>query len=227
MSNGHEHYLPRADDEFAAWLGNFMPSVLMYYDSQGLDTGTLAALQSAVSVWEQAYPAHIAAQAAAEGASQRKDSARRGLEAQVRPVVRFVQGYPATSDANRATMGIALRPAGRSRTPAPASAPLIVVVAPARYTHQLRLIDAASPTRRARPRGAERAEVYMALTDNAAPAPADPAAYRYVGSVSSGSTVVSFEPEQGGRKAHYLARWVTMRNLSGPWSEGASATVAA
>ena len=102
-----------------------------------------------------------------------------------------------------------------------------MVGAPARYTHQLRLIHAASPTRRSRPRGAERAEVYIALSDNAAPALAHPVAHRYVGSVSSGSTVVSFEPEQGGRKAHYLARWVTVRNLSGPWSEGASATVAA
>ena len=61
----------------------------------------------------------------------------------------------------------------------------------------------------------------MALTDNADPAPANSGAYRSVGSVSSGSTVVSFDSAQGGRKAHYLAPWVTVRNLSGPWSEGA------
>lgn len=221
------HRPPRSDAEFDAWVFNYYNAVYNFYDNSGLDPSQLAALLDGLYVWQAGYARHIAQQAAAVGATAAKAEAKAALEALIAPITRFVQAFPATTNADRATIGIALRPAGRSRTPAPASAPLIVVVAPARYTHQLRLIDAASPKSRARPRGAERAEVYMALTDNAAPAPADPAAYRYVGSVSSGSTVVSFEPEQGGRKAHYLARWVTVRNLSGPWSEGASATVAA
>jgi len=109
----------------------------------------------------------------------------------------------------------------------PASKPLVIVEGTARRTHTLRLVDESTPTRRARPRGVERAEVFVAITPTNAPAPIDPNAYRYVQSVSDGSTVLSFESAQGGMQAHYVARWVTRRNAMGPWSETSSATIAA
>ena len=100
-----------------------------------------------------------------------------------------------------------------------------------RLTHTLRLVDESTPTptptRRARPRGAERAEVFVAVTPTGMPPPNDLKAFRYVQSVSDGSTVLSFEQPQGGMTAHYVARWVTRRGAIGPWSETASATVAA
>ncbi|XVJ59662.1 MAG: hypothetical protein HEQ23_09760 [Tepidisphaera sp.] len=97
----------------------------------------------------------------------------------------------------------------------------------ARYTHELRLVEESTPTRRARPRGVERAEVFVALTPTGTPAPVDPNAYRYVRCVSSESTVLSFESAQGGTRAQYPAHRVTRRNAHGPWSETANATVAA
>ena len=36
-----------------------------------------------------------------------------------------------------------------------------------------------------------------------------------------------FPQDKGGQQAHYMARWVSPRNASGPWGETASATVAA
>jgi hypothetical protein len=48
-----------------------------------------------------------------------------------------------------------------------------------------------------------------------------------VQSISDGAAVLSYEQPQGGLQAHYLARWVTRRNAHGPWSDTASATVAA
>lgn len=83
------------------------------------------------------------------------------------------------------------------------------------------------PTARSRPRGAERAEVFVAFTPTGTPAPADVSDFRYMQSVSDGSTVLSFEQPHGGMTAHYVARWVTRRGAIGPWSESASATVAA
>jgi hypothetical protein len=43
----------------------------------------------------------------------------------------------------------------------------------------------------------------------------------------AGRTVLSFASPHGGMQAHYLARWVTRRGAIGPWSDTASATVAA
>jgi hypothetical protein len=167
------------------------------------------------------------AQQRAEAARQNKDGARRELEAQARPVTAFIQGFPKTTDADRATIGITIRAAGGGATPAPSSRPLVVVDSAGRYTHELRLVDESTPTRRARPRGVERAEVFVAFTPTNTPAPADPSAYRYVQSVSDGGAALSFESPQGGMMAHYLARWVTRRGAMGPWSDTTSATVAA
>ena len=96
-----------------------------------------------------------------------------------------------------------------------------------RLTHQLRLVDESTPTRRARPAGVQRAEVFVALTAPGQPAPNDPAAFRYIGSVTRGETTLSFESDKGGMQAHYLSRWVSTSGATGPWSDTASATVAA
>jgi hypothetical protein len=149
------------------------------------------------------------------GGRQKKDAARRALEAQARPVTSFIQGFPKTTDADRATIGITIRAAGGGATPAPSSRPLVVVESAGRYTHELRLVDESTPTRRARPRGVERAEVFVAFTPTGTPAPNDFNAFRYVQSVSDGSTVLSYESPQGGMEAHSLARRVTRRSVYG------------
>ena len=222
-----ERRFPRPDADFAAYMNNYYDAVEKFWSVQGLDESDLKPLKKALETWNAAFPAHVAAQQRAEAARQNKDGARRELEAQARPITSFIQGYPKTTDADRATIGITIRAVGGGSTPAPSSKPLVIVGDGGRLTHTLRLVDESTPTRRARPRGAERAEVFVAFTPTGTPAPADLNAFRYVQSVSDGSTVLSFDHPQGGMTAHYVARWVTRRGAIGPWSETASATVAA
>lgn len=222
-----ERRFPRADADFSAWAVQYYEAVEKWWDDHGLDPLDLKPLQFALEAWKVDYPAHVAAQAAAQAARQTKDAARAGLERQIRPVSAFIQSYFSTTDAERATIGITVRDAAGRRAVAPTSRPLLIVSAAARLTHELRLVDEDSPTRRARPRGAERAELFVALTPAGAAPPADLGAFRYVQSVSDGSAVLSFEAAQGGLQAHYLARWVTRGGATGPWSDTASATVAA
>lgn len=72
-----------------------------------------------------------------------------------------------------------------------------------------------------------RAEVFVALTSPDQPAPSDPREYRYIGSVTRREVKRSFESGNGGSQAHYRSRWVSTSGATGPWSETASATVAA
>ncbi len=222
-----ERRFPRPDADFAAYMNNYFAAVEKFWSVQGFDESELKPLKDALSVWAAAFPAHVRAQAAAEAARQSKDGARRTLEAAARPVTAFIQGFPKTTDADRATIGITVRDMGGTPAPTPASKPLIIVSDAGRRTHALRLVDEATPTRRARPRGIERAEVFVAFTPTNTPAPADPNAYRYMQSISDGAAVLSFETAEAGMQAHYLARWVTRRGAMGPWSETSSATVAA
>ncbi len=234
MARGGTSYIPRPDADFSAWANHYGGAVGAFYAAQGLDPASLAPLTAALVTWNAAARAHVQARAAAEAARHAKDAARAALEREVRPVTRFVQSWPATTNADRARIGIALRPGPADRAassdparPAPTSRPLILVEPAGRGTHALRLVDEATPTRRARPRGVERAELFVALTPPRGPAPADPDAYRYLRSLSDGAAVLTFEPPQAGMQAHYLARWVTRRGALGPWSETSSATIAA
>jgi len=78
-------------------------------------------------VWGAAFPAHVRAQAAAEAARQSKDAARRTLEAEARPVTSFIQGFPKTTDADRATIGITVRDSSGTPTPIPTTRPQTLV----------------------------------------------------------------------------------------------------
>lgn len=170
----------------------------------------------------------------ARAATKAKDAARAEVEARARPITKFIQAFPKTTDADRATIGITVRGTPSSSVGNITSSPLTLIDSGQRLTHTLRLSDESTPTRRARPAGVARAEVFVALTnphEAAPPLPTDAAAvsgaYRYIGSVTDGTTTLTFESQNGGRQAHYIARWISTAGHPGPWSETASATVAA
>jgi len=227
MARSGEHYMPRPDGDFAAWANQYYGAVEKWWEEQGLDNGDLKPLKEALSAWSAAYPAHVAAQQRAEGARQAKDTARRRLEAQVRPITNFIQGYPKTSNADRAEMGITVRDTSPSPAPAPTSRPLALVESGQRLTHQLRLVDESTPTRRARPAGVLGAEVWVKLVNADQPAPTDPAALAFLTMTTKPSFRADFKPGEGGKTAVYMARWINTRGEKGPWSEVATATVAA
>jgi hypothetical protein len=222
-----ERRFPRPDADFSAAMNHYARAMSEFVEAQGLDPALLAPLTAALAAWNTDYPAHVAARQHARAARRAKDAARRALEAAARPLTAFVQAWGGTTDADRAALGITIRGPHPGGVPAPASKPLIVVRGGDRLTHTLRLTDASTPQRAARPRGAQRAEVFVALTPPGTPAPADVSAFRYVQSVSDGAAVLTFEIPQAGMQAHYMARWVTRRGALGPWSDTASATIAA
>ena len=227
MARSGEHYIPRPDGDFAAWANHYYEAVKKFYDAQGFDPTDLKPLETALENWNKDYPAHVAAQQRAEGARQAKDAARAALEKEVRPVTNFVQGYPKTTNADRAEMGITVRDTSPTPAPAPTSRPLALVESGQRLTHQLRLVDESTPTRRARPAGVLGAEVWVKLVDADQPTPTDPAALTFLTMTTKPSFRAEFKAGEGGKTAVYMARWVNTRGEKGPWSEITTATVAA
>lgn len=227
MARSGEHYMPRPDGDFSAWANHYYEAVKKFYEEQGFDPDLLTPLQKALATWNAQYPAHVSAQQRAEAARQAKDAARAALEKEVRPVTNFVQGYPKTTNADRAEMGITVRDTSPSPAPAPSSRPLALVESGQRLTHQLRLVDESTPTRRARPAGVLGAEVWVKLVDADTPAPTDPAALTFLTMTTKPSFRAEFKAGEGGKTAVYMARWVNTRGEKGPWSEVTTATVAA
>ena len=153
------NYIPRPDSDFAAFADHYYEAVEKWWDANGLAPSDLTQLKQALDTWDAFFPAHVKAQNAAEGARQSKDAARRELERQVRPIANFIQTYPTTTDADRASIGITVRQPTGGTSPAPASRPLVRVDTSLRLKHTIRFTDEATPTRRARPKNTLGAEV--------------------------------------------------------------------
>ncbi len=220
-------YIPRQDGAFDAWLNQFIEGAANWYGAHGGD-GPLDPLRHRRDAWEVALAADVAAQNAARAATAAKNQARAACEEMTRQVVRFIQGVADTTDPQRAEMGIALRTGEPGPASiAPATAPLVSVELPARLTHTLRLSDSATPTRTKKPRGVLGAEVWCALTAPGAAAPMNPAAYTFHSVATRPTLRAEYHPEDGGKTAVYMLRWVSTRGERGPWSEIASATIAA
>ncbi|MFA6043731.1 MAG: hypothetical protein WC718_01995 [Phycisphaerales bacterium] len=234
-------YIPRPDGDFSAWANHYYEAVKKWWDANGLDPTDLKPLETALAEWQKDYPAHVAAQAKAEAAAAAKKVARYGvaggppgLEPEARRIAAFIQTYPKTTDADRATIGIRVRIEGGPPSPTPTTRPLARVESGNRLTHTLRFNDESTPTRRSKPRGVQGAEVWLALADAHDPEPplnTDPrsgeAGYRFLALSSRGNLKADFTAQDKGKTAYYALRWVSTRGEKGPWSEVAAATVAA
>lgn len=227
MARGGTNYIPRPDGDFDAWASHYYDAVEKWWETQELDPNGLKPLEAALVAWQKDYPAHVAAQQEAEGARQAKDAARAALEKEVRPITNFVQGFPKTTDADRATIGITVRDTSKTPSPTPTSALVVQVESGQRLTHGLRFTDAASPTRRGKPPGTIGAEVWLALAPSGQPAPPLGDSYRFLSVSSRGNLQTDFPSTEAGKTAYYALRWVSTRGEKGPWSEVAAATVAA
>jgi len=140
-------------------------------------------------------------------------------------------------------------------TKAPATGPQVLIKLADRLQHTLRPSaapssepDEATPLRRARPQGVMRCEVWMKLVEYsqtppqrdgfAAAQPSDEralidsflgdlATFRFLGVATRTPHTPKFSLEARGQSAVYMLRWVSTRGTPGPWSDIASATVAA
>ncbi len=224
---GVHDYIPRTDGDFSAWAGQFVNGASEFFVAQGLDDPMILELQNAYGTWIINYRAQVAALNAARGATETKVEARRRLERAARRVGGFIQTYPATTDADRALMGITVRGTRTGGTPVPPHAPLIAAEQSARFTHRLRFVPPEGQEGIQKPRGVMGAELYVALAPPNAPPPEHETDFRYVRAITRDGVRVTFSAEQAGLIAYYRARWLTRTGDVGGWSPNTTAMVAA
>ncbi len=123
--------------------------------------------------------------------------------------------------------GGTVRDAEPTPAPAPTTRPVVVVDFSKRLRHTLRYADESTPPRRARPRGAIGAEVWVKVSAPGDPPPSDPGELRFLLLSTRTPAVAEFDGADGGKTAHYMVRWLSTRGEAGPWSETASATIGA
>lgn len=184
MSDGGTQFIPGPDAELGAWATQFWQTADGLVPGAPLPQSQVDEVEAALAEWLIAYPALRAARAAHEAASQTKQACRERLERAVRVLARTARSRPEISDADRAKFGICVRPPGgqpsrarprsvrlsagavlreANRADAPGTVPLVEIKHIGVLTHTLRLADSATPTRRAFPKGAPWAEVWVSV----------------------------------------------------------------
>ncbi len=218
-------YIPPPDGNFDAWQINFIAYATANAVALGLDPIVdIPPLTNAQTTWTTDYPAHTAAQAAAQSARQAKDGARSTLEGVIRPLVARLQASPDVDDIERQALGITVRDETPTPAAIPTTRPLVTVDTSQRLRHVIAFVDELTPTKRAKPAGVMGAEVWVKVGD---PAPVDPGELTFLSLDTRSPYTADYAGEDANKIAHYMLRWVNTRGEKGPWSETASATIGA
>lgn len=217
-------YIPGSDAEFNSWQDNFVTYANANLAALGLTAPDLVPVTDAQAIWTAAYPAHITAQQAAQGATQTKNNARDNYVAAVRPLVNQLQASSEVDDAERANLGITVPDSEPTPTGPPTTRPLVALDCGQRLQHTISFMDESTPTSKAKPPGVLGAEIWVKIGD---PAPIDPNELTFLSVDTRTPYLANYAGADGGKNAHYMLRWINAKGEKGPWSETASGTISA
>ncbi len=218
-------YIPSSDAEFNGWLSNFVTYASGNLAGLGLVVGDLTAITTAQTAWAGSLAAHVTAQQTAKSATQQKNIDRTTIVSLVRALVGQLQASAAVDDTERAGLGITIPDAQPTPVGPPTSRPFLLTGCLQRLQHTIAFMDEMTPTSKAKPAGVTGAEIWVKVDG---PAPVDPNTdLRFLGLDSRTPYLAEYSGADGGKPAHYMARWVNSRGEKGPWSETLTVTISA
>ena len=232
-------YIPSTDGGLRDWSQNFSSLITANPSTYGLMPSDAAAIAAAVGAYLPAYTAAVDPATKTKATVAAKDSAKAAMLITLRRYAQFIKLNVGVTNQEKAALGINIDDTSHTPVPAPTTKPACAVVESDSLQHTLRFTDASTPTKRGKPAGVLGVEVYYVLTPTTPPtAPGSPATapitpdvnadgMKYVGVATHQPYTVTFNPSAAGQTATYFVRWITRTAMRGPWSDGASKTVAA
>ena len=221
-------YIPRSDTEFQAWATNFISYASVHAVELGIDPAVMVTIGADYTDFVTKLADNVAAQQAAQAARQAKDGSRDTLESAIRQLVRQLQVSGEVDDSERAALGITIP--DTVRTPSTGdidTRPIGMVDTSQRLRHEIRFVDEATPTSRAKPAGVMGCEIWVKVSAQGEMPPADPSELSFVAMDTASPFVAEYDGADGGETAHYMLRWCKSGGEKGPWSETISATISA
>lgn len=215
-------YIPRSDAEFDLWHKSFDKYLKNNLAALGLTNTVTTQLSPLQTAWEINLSEFLAAQAAAEAATQAKDAARAALEAYLRILVRQLQSNPATTDAQRAGLGVTVPDDIRTPVPVPTAIPFGNIDTSKRLEHTINFRNSETPTSTAKPEGVHGCQIWLNIGTQP---PTSLDQFKFIATDTRTPYVLQFEMADAGKNAYYILRWVNTKDQPGPWSETLVATI--
>lgn len=101
-----DSYIPRSDNDFRAWLDNFVNVASTHSSTLGLTSAQITQLTNNNSNWINALQDLLSYKNLTKGATLTKINARKTAESYVRQLVRNIQVRPGVSDQLKKELGI-------------------------------------------------------------------------------------------------------------------------
>lgn len=223
-------YLPSREADLDVWLENFSALIAAGPSSYGLTDEDAEEIAVAVEAWHSAFTIATSPATRTQPAVATKNRARAAALIIVRRYAASIRADSSLSAALKINLGLQPPPPALTGGPAPAPIP-----APATYPvlsftamrpgmQRLRIADAATPNKRARPRGTVGLLLFRAVGAEPARNPAEAA---FLALVTRAEFESVFTPADHGQTATYFARWTNHKGEPGPWSPPAVMPIAA
>lgn len=214
-------YIPDSDAAFELWRAAFDRYLKDNLAALGLTAADTAAINTLQTAWQSALIGVNDAKSAYDAAVALKNSLRQQLENALRALVRQIQANPATTDEQRAGLGITVSDTTLTRKPAPTTRPVgWVETQPLQTTVHFRDIE--TPNSKAKPDGAHGCQLWFNI--GTAP-PKNLDEFDFLALDTQTPYVHMHDMEDAGKTVSYRLRWVNRRDEPGPWSDVITATV--
>jgi hypothetical protein len=216
------YYIPGPDSAFDSFQSQYVTYFTTNAATWGYGLPETGAMGTAQTNWQTAYAAHLNAIASALAAKTVKDQRRAELTAEIQLRSNEIQVNSATTDTDRAGLGITIRDTQPTPVGPPVSSPVLQVDTSQRLQITVSFADEGTPTNKAKPAGVMGCEIWMKL-DGAAPTDLDDCVFVTLDTRTP--HLVTFDGADAGKPVHFIGRWVSTRGDKGPISETVSTTV--
>lgn len=219
-------YIPQKNGLALAWMLNFSAVITAAPAAVGLTAGDATAISTAVAAFDASMTVLDAPETRTPVAVQANRTARAQAEAICRLFAQQIQQREATTNAQRADLGLTI-PNIPAPIAAPTSFPLLDFLSATPGVHKLQSRDSETPTSKAKPPGVVGLELVASVGVVAA---TDPAQCETVGTFTRSPLRVHYGAGANGKIATYFGRWVTRSGpggvaQKGPWSSAIQAVV--
>jgi hypothetical protein len=209
-----------SDAAFLAMAESLASTVKTSPTAYGLTALWVTDFETQIGNFDAELGEHVQMQAQAKAKTIAKDAQRDVVEGLVRDA-RLLAKAAKISESKYTEMGI---PSGSESAPANATVPAVAVNTGERLRHTIDWTDAATLDNKKKPRGVMGAEIWVKLDG---PPPGSEKDCTFLSLDSSTPYVAEYQPEWGGKTAHYLVRWRMRDGSALAWGETVSATITA
>lgn len=225
-------YIPTKDDALDAWALNFSTLITASPATYGLVAADAVAIANAYTLWHAAFllggssgnpPTPNNPSTFTRVTVAAKNSEKIAGTQLWRTYASQIRLNPGVTNADKLALGLNLPNNSPTPIPAPATFPILSIVASGPLIQVIRFADSATPSLRKKPTGVIQMQLFRGVGTTPI---VDPAACDLVSSPTKQPVQTVFSnPADAGKIATYFARWVTRRGLVGPWSTAVSQVI--